>query len=188
MLKGEVLLLNANFEPLRTVGMQRAIGLLTRETNPARMELDTGNVFHTAGGKVFKVPSVLVLTHFENIRDNVRKSNLARLKVFTRYGFRCGYCGAKPGQSKLTIDHVIPTSKGGDKTDPNNLAAACKPCNNRKADRTPEQAGMSLRIQPKPLNLGVTRVLSHSWAERRPEWVDYLFLGQSDKRFQQHEE
>jgi 5-methylcytosine-specific restriction endonuclease McrA len=183
-LKGQVLLLNANYEALKVVSMERAIQLMLRDDNPGRVELSTGNVLHSAGGMEIPEPSILVLTHYKAVRENIRKSNIGRLKVFTRYGFKCGYCGKKTPQRQLTLDHVIPQSRGG-QTVPENLASSCKKCNNRKANRTPQEAGMRLLLKPKALNIGVTRVLSHSYALTRPEWKPYLYLGEKgDERFQ----
>jgi len=184
-LKGQVLLLNANYEALRVVSVERAIRLILREENPGRIELAVdGEFIHDAGGETIPKPSVLVLSHYKNVRENIRKSNIERLKVFTRYAFRCGYCGKKPGQQNLTIDHVYPKSRGGSVDDPNNLASSCKPCNNKKANRTPEEAGMQLSIHPKPLNLSVSRVMAYAWAEKHPDWIPYLFLGQGDSKYQ----
>lgn len=183
-LKGQVLLLNANYEALRVVSVERAIQLVLRDENPGRIERPVeGEFIHSSSGFEIPKPSVLVLTHYKNIRENIRKSNIERLKVFTRYGFKCGYCGKKGSQSTLTLDHVFPKSRGGQDT-PENLAAACKVCNNKKADRTPEEAKMPLLINPKPLNLSVSRIMAHAWVEKHPEWADYLFMGDGDSRMQ----
>jgi 5-methylcytosine-specific restriction endonuclease McrA len=71
----------------------------------------------------------------------------SRINVFTRDNFTCQYCGAKKGMKDLNYDHVVPRIQGG-KTVWENIVTACYPCNDRKAGRTPEQAGMKLRKQP----------------------------------------
>jgi 5-methylcytosine-specific restriction endonuclease McrA len=67
--------------------------------------------------------------------------------VFARDGYKCAFCGAEDEPRNLTRDHVIPRSHGG-KTDWLNTVTSCRPCNNRKADRTPAQAGMPLLFLP----------------------------------------
>lgn len=167
-------MLNADYEVLRLVSMKRAIAILLRENNPGRIELTTGGIVRSAGGFEMDEPSVVVLKEYRKIRENIRKAQIKKLRVFTRYGFRCGYCGKRFPAEKLTLDHVIPKSWGGADT-PNNLAASCKPCNNKKANRTPEQAGMVLSHQPKHLTLSTNRILSYSWSQRHPEWKPYLY-------------
>lgn len=79
-----------------------------------------------------------------------------RLAVLARDGFQCRYCGAVEGI--LTFDHVMPASAGGNNKTAN-IVVACEPCNNKKADRLPEAAGMELRPvpdSPRPRELGLT--------------------------------
>ena len=182
MIKGQVLLLNADYDFLRVVDMERAVSLMLRRDNPARVEVPTGDKLHSAGGLVLDEPSVLVLTEYTNVRGNIRKANIRRKRIFTRDKYRCSYCGKKFPEHLLTLDHVFPASRGGADA-PENIVAACKPCNNRKADRTPEEAGMKLLNKPKPINFGAKDVMRHSYAERHPEWRDYLHLGEGDSRY-----
>jgi 5-methylcytosine-specific restriction endonuclease McrA len=71
----------------------------------------------------------------------------SRINVFTRDNFTCQYCGARKAMKDLNYDHVIPRVQGG-KTVWENIVTSCYPCNDRKAGRTPEQAGMKLRKKP----------------------------------------
>jgi 5-methylcytosine-specific restriction endonuclease McrA len=88
-----------------------------------------------------------------------RGVKFSRVNVFTRDGFRCQYCGEKKKMGELNYDHVIPRVQGG-KTVWENIVSACYPCNNRKRNRTPEQAGMALLTRPvKPKTLPITPVL-----------------------------
>lgn len=184
MLKGDVLLLNQSFEVLRVVPVRRAICMMLRFDNPAVMVESTGNTFRSASGEQFEIPSVVRLSEYKDIRNKIRKANIKRLKVIIRDNFRCAYCGIKPGTGKLTLDHVLPKSKGG-KDVPENLVASCFSCNNKKGDRTPEQAKMPLLKKPKPMNSGVDRMLFRYYLERHPEWADYLFDSNTgDGRFQ----
>jgi 5-methylcytosine-specific restriction endonuclease McrA len=69
---------------------------------------------------------------------------VGRQRIFKRDKYECGYCGSK---KNLTIDHIIPRSKGGDNSW-NNLITCCNRCNNEKDDKTLEEAGMKMRFQP----------------------------------------
>jgi 5-methylcytosine-specific restriction endonuclease McrA len=71
----------------------------------------------------------------------------SRRNIFKRDRYTCQYCGTQPGSEELTIDHVLPRSQGG-MSSWQNCVLACVECNKRKADRTPEQAGMPLRRRP----------------------------------------
>jgi len=95
-------------------------------------------------GKVFKIPAVMVL--IKVVRSVYRnRVPFTKKNVLVRDRYTCVYCGCK--QKSLTIDHVLPVSKGG-KTDFDNCVACCKSCNNHKGARTPRQAGMHLNKQP----------------------------------------
>jgi 5-methylcytosine-specific restriction endonuclease McrA len=183
-MKGQVLLLNKSYEALKVVSMERAMRLMLRFDNPARVELKEDKPIVTAGGEEFPRPSVIVLSEYRDVRGNIRKANVTRQRVFVRDKFRCQYCGTKYSPNKLTLDHVMPKSRGGEDV-PENLVAACKPCNNKKADRTPDEAGMKLIKPVKPINVGLDKIMAHVYAEKRPEWSPYLFLGDTgDHRFQ----
>jgi len=109
------------------------------------------------------VPSILRLTHYGEYRR--RKVKLNRHNLFARDGFRCQYCGKKFKSSDLTLDHVIPKSRGG-KLEWHNLVCACVACNTRKSARTPREAGMRLVREPKapPYQFPIPRVQRASWA------------------------
>jgi 5-methylcytosine-specific restriction endonuclease McrA len=95
-------------------------------------------------GRVFKVPAVMVL--IKVVRSVYRnRVPFTKKNVLVRDRYTCVYCGCR--QKPLTIDHVLPVSKGG-KTDFDNCVACCKSCNNHKGARTPRQAGMHLNKQP----------------------------------------
>ena len=98
-----------------------------------------------------------------------RGVKFSRINVFTRDGFRCQYCGEKKRMSELNYDHVLPRDLGGT-TVWENIVTACYPCNDRKRNRTPEQAGMKLLKRPiKPKTLPMTampfdkRVIPAAW-------------------------
>lgn len=99
----------------------------------------------------WKIPAVVQLKKpLDSMKRGVKFS---RINVFTRDGFRCQYCGARRGMRELNYDHVIPRIRGG-RTIWENIVTSCYPCNDKKAGRTPEQAGMRLMkapVRPKSL-------------------------------------
>ena len=97
----------------------------------------------------FRAPEVITLTRFnKQVRHVV---TFSRRNLFRRDGYTCQYCGAKPGPAELTIDHILPKSRGG-LTTWENCVLACIKCNSRKADRMPREANMHLRSTPKRPN------------------------------------
>jgi len=92
----------------------------------------------------FLVPSCIRLLHPVDKKFLKSRTAPSRNGIFKRDRFSCQYCGSK---SQLTLDHVMPKSRGGEDSW-NNLVTCCHPCNNKKANRTPEEAGMNLVIPP----------------------------------------
>jgi 5-methylcytosine-specific restriction endonuclease McrA len=147
-----VLLLNASYEPLSVIPQRRALSLLLRDRVDAVTD-ETVTLQGVAGE--LSIPTVLRLRRYINApRRGVRWS---RRNVMQRDGYRCIYCGVQPGEyrgrqlllrSDFTIDHIIPSSRGGKNTW-SNTACACPACNSRKGDRTPHEAGMPLLWEPK---------------------------------------
>lgn len=99
----------------------------------------------------FQLPAVVVMRYQVQLRKRTKLFQMpTKRAVFIRDNFECQYCGTRLTMGSGTRDHVIPRSrKGLDAL--SNVVASCKPCNGRKANRTPEQAGMVLRSQPRPL-------------------------------------
>ncbi len=95
--------------------------------------------------KAIKVPEVMVLAHYTGVPR--REVSFTRRNLWKRYGSTCAYCGENHRETELTIDHVIPTSRGG-KTNWENCVLACYDCNQKKGARTPDQANMPLRYKP----------------------------------------
>jgi 5-methylcytosine-specific restriction endonuclease McrA len=92
-----------------------------------------------------RVPEVITLTRYDRVP--VKVVAFSRRNVFKRDGYTCQYCACRPGSEELTIDHVIPRSRGG-VSSWSNCVLACINCNLRKSNRTPEQARMPLRKPP----------------------------------------
>lgn len=173
MLSGRVLLLNFSYEPLGTVGVARAMCLWFRETIFVE-DFDPTNVIHSPR-QTFRVPSVIRLRRYVNVRRRRRETTMKRARIYIRDRYRCQYCAEHKHASELTLDHILPRAQGGESTPPN-LVTACIKCNQRKGNRTPEQARMPLLTSQKLLSIGLDHVLLCHYAESKPEWRKYLFL------------
>lgn len=147
-----VLLLNASYEPLAVIPARRALSLLLRD----RVDAVTDELVSiTSPDRALDLPTVLRLRRYVNApRRGVRWS---RRGVMRRDGYRCIYCSIGAGESysgqfltksDFTIDHLIPRSRGGGNSW-SNTACACASCNQRKGNRTPHEAGMTLLWEPK---------------------------------------
>ena len=142
MLESQVLLLNQNFEPIAICSAKRAIVMVW--TGKAEIIETTGHFIHSVS-MAFHVPSIVRLLRFIQSRHHWN-IQLSKQNILKRDRKICQYCGASEGY--MTVDHVIPRSLGGGETW-ENLVCACPSCNNRKGDRTLEQAGMKLIRKPK---------------------------------------
>lgn len=134
----DVLVINADLGPLHRVSLRHAIRMLVRQV----AEVHEAEPDRLIG--VFPRPTVVRLVRY--IVTKWRYSSgpaWSRPGVIARDGGRCGYCGTRA----TTVDHITPRSRGGRNTWKNTVAA-CGPCNQRKGDRTPAEAGMALRVKP----------------------------------------
>ncbi len=116
-----------------------------------------------------RAPEVILLTRyngFPQLRVAFSRKNLDRRDRHT-----CQYCGHRPGSPELSIDHVVPRSRGGRATW-DNCVLACLACNRRKGDRLPEEAGMRL-LRP-PVRPGWTPVGDVPVDHQRPAWRQFL--------------
>lgn len=134
------LVLNATYEPLSVVPAHRAVCLVLADK--ADLIADDGTVLHSAR-MVIASPSVVRLRYVVKV-PYARRTAMSRRALFARDDYRCQYCGTHAD----SLDHVVPRSRGGQHTW-ENVAAACRPCNLRKRDRTPAEAGMWLARPPR---------------------------------------
>lgn len=134
------LVLNATYEPLSIVPARRAACLVLAEK--ADLVHDDGTALHSAR-LTLATPTVIRLRYVVKVPYH-RATALSRRAVFARDDHRCQYCGGHAD----SIDHVFPRSRGGPHTW-ENVAAACRPCNLHKRDRTPDEAGMRLHRLPR---------------------------------------
>ncbi|MGW1200623.1 HNH endonuclease [Streptomyces sp. NPDC002536] len=136
----ETLVLNASFEPLSTVSLRRAVVLVLQDK--AVVERTHPGLRVRGSAVEIPVPQVIRLCRYVRVPFRQR-APWSRRGVLVRDRHRCAYCG----QRATTVDHVVPRSHGGQDTWLNTVAA-CAADNHRKADRTPEQAGMRLLSRP----------------------------------------
>ncbi len=137
-----VLVLNATFEPLSLVSVRRAVVLLLREK--AELVETTERMLHSS---TRSLPEPLVIRLTRYVRLPHRSVPATRTAVMLRDAYTCQYCSEMPGRPDLTVDHVVPRSRGG-KHEWENLVTACKVCNHKKGSMLPEEAGMRLRRKP----------------------------------------
>lgn len=138
----QVLVLNAGYEPLSLVSVRRAVILLLREK--AELVEATEQLLRSAH-HAQPTPLVIRLVHY--VRLPHRRVPVTRSAVMVRDLNTCQYCGSTPGRSDLTVDHVIPRSRGGEHSW-QNLVTACRHCNQKKGSQTPEEALMQLIRKP----------------------------------------
>ena len=138
-----MLVLNVTYEPLSVVSVPRALHLVM--INRAEVVEASSALIHSERLRL-PVPQVIRLLHYVHVPHNLPLP-LSRRALLLRDDFTCQYCGAQPGREHLTIDHVIPRSRGG-RTEWENVVIACSACNRRKGNRTPEEAGMKLLRKP----------------------------------------
>ena len=178
-LDGRVLLLNQTYEPLGTVSVARAVIMTFKDTVTVE-EFDGERVLRSARTE-FRVPSVIRRRSYINVRRRQEASGMKRMRIYMRDKFRCQYCGEKKAASDLTLDHILPRSRGGDNS-PVNIVTACVACNNRKGNRTPAEARMPLLTSQSALRVKLERVVLCHYAEARAEWRKYLFMDVYDDR------
>lgn len=161
-----VLVLNQDYQPLSVCSVQRSVKLIF---------LDKAELLHDYPDRTictvteeYSYPSVIRLRRYINIPYN--KIVLSRRNIMKRDGNRCQYCGSS---RNLTIDHVLPRSRGGRDTW-ENLVTACDSCNVEKGNRTPEEAQMPLRRKPfRPVHI---TFLQSILGRVQDEWKPYLYM------------
>lgn len=144
VLEKSIVVFSRNYLPLCRVNIKRAIALLiTGKAEPLNFTNEPGWLVHSPS-LVLDVPAQIRLT-IASAERIWKIPPVNRREVLRRDHYTCQYCGSS---KHLTLDHVIPLSKGGQHTW-DNVVTACEQCNQRKSDRTPLDAGMPLRTKPK---------------------------------------
>jgi 5-methylcytosine-specific restriction endonuclease McrA len=165
-----VLVLNLNYEPINVCDVKRAVVLIDKG-KAELLENGRGEI-HTIT-RVFIMPSVIRLVYL--VRRPFSQRKLSKREILLRDRHICQYCGQQTRD--LTIDHVLPRRMGG-KDVWENVVSACIPCNRRKADRTPQQVGMSLLRRPRaphptPYYVLYNRPILEEWRKFIPWAASY---------------
>ena len=168
-LHAPVLVLNASYEPINVCAARRAIVLVLKGV--AMTEEENGHFLHAARLTI-RVPSVIRLLEYRRIPHQTRA--LSRKNILLRDRSSCQYCGAVLGSSELTLDHVVPRSRGGLSTW-ENLVACCHNCNRRKGNQLPLEANMKLIREPRAFNLHTSRHIMRLLGHSDAKWRKYLF-------------
>jgi 5-methylcytosine-specific restriction endonuclease McrA len=163
--RGRVLVLNATFEPINVCTVRRAVVLLLKEKAEV---IEHGEFVLRSATQTVSRPVVIRLVSYVRVPRDTHRRKITRRAVFARDDWTCQYCGAR---SNLTVDHVIPRSKGGPSSW-ENIVASCAPCNLRKGNALPRQAGMRLQRQPRTPS---PHVFIHVASPTIPAaWMQYL--------------
>jgi 5-methylcytosine-specific restriction endonuclease McrA len=162
-----VLVLNSNYEPLNVCNLRRAIVLVLNGKAEVLEEYDLMIPSATA---VFDAPSVIRLVYM--IKRPYPRVKLYRREVFIRDNFTCQYCGIRT--KELTLDHVVPRSKGGPHTW-ENLVSACRQCNHRKGGKMLEEAKLRLLETPREPRAGRYYTIQRAINKRvSEEWLKFI--------------
>jgi 5-methylcytosine-specific restriction endonuclease McrA len=164
-----VLVLNASYEPINVCAARRALVLVLKGV--AMTEEENGHFLHSAR-VAMRLPSVIRLLEYRRIPHQSRA--LSRKNILLRDRNTCQYCGTVLPSSELTLDHVIPRSRGGSSTW-ENLVACCHPCNRRKGNQFPAEGGMKLMREPRAFNLHTSRHIMRLMGRSDDKWRKYLF-------------
>ena len=160
VLEQPTLVLNRNWQAVGVATVARALMMVWNEVARAvepddyrlydwddwsRLPAPPGAACIRSSRARLRVPEVVCLTHYDRLPGQA--VTFSRRNVAKRDHHTCQYCGTQPGWEAITIDHIVPRSRGG-VSSWTNCVAACEACNARKADRTPDQAGKKLRRRP----------------------------------------
>lgn len=161
-----ILVLNADYTPINITDLKRAFNLIYK----GKAEIIKHNIISPIVTELrnFKRPTIIRLLRYITIP--FRKVKLNRNNIFRRDKFKCVYCGEQ-NKTKLTIDHVIPKSKGGSNSW-QNLVTCCKSCNIKKDNKTLEEVDMELKSIPyKPTYIQFVKNITISYKD---DWLPFL--------------
>jgi 5-methylcytosine-specific restriction endonuclease McrA len=164
--------LNASYEPLKIVGWQKAIILWFQGKVEVLEHHDT--VVRSVRFS-FRIPSIIRLKSYVQVRKNTA-IRFSRENIYLRDGYRCQYCARSFGPRELTLDHVIPVSRGGRK-EWTNIVTACRRCNQKKGNRSPHEVDMTLKTRPTAPQWLPQPELSVAAAVTPESWKVYLHFG-----------
>ncbi len=184
-----VLVLNRNFHAIQIAPWERALTLLyldhAQVVDPDYRTYDfedwlqlsqlmaesPSGFIHTPTCKI-AIPEVIALRAFDRLP--LHEITFTRRNIYEHYGYRCCYCGKRFPTQDLNLEHIVPRSRGG-KTDWSNVVTACIPCNLKKGDRLPLEAGLRLLIRPsKPDARGRFQILLRAPIRYRASWQRFI--------------
>ena len=170
-LQTPVLVLNASYEPINICGARRALVLVLKGV--ARTEEEQGATLHASRVNM-ALPSVIRLLEYRRIPHQTRA--LSRKNILLRDRNTCQYCGAVLSANEMTLDHVLPRSRGGLSTW-ENLVACCHDCNRRKGSQLlHELTDMKLTREPRPFSLHTSRHIMRMLGSADANWRKYLYF------------
>jgi len=170
VLQMPVLVLNASYEPINICGARRALVLVLKGI--ARTEEEHGLTLHAQRSRI-AMPSVIRLLEYRRIPHQTRA--LSRKNILLRDRNQCQYCGVVLPSGELTLDHVVPRSRGGNSTW-ENLVACCHSCNRRKGNQLlSELKDMKLIREPRPFSLHTSRHIMRMIGHSDQKWRKYLY-------------
>jgi 5-methylcytosine-specific restriction endonuclease McrA len=176
LLQRATLVLNRSWRPVHVTTVRRALCMVFRDAAkivcPASLQTydfaswievpipDHASAIRSPSVSI-AAPEIVVLAHYNRVPCH--QAPFTRRNLFLRDDYTCQYCGKRGPSSKLSVDHVLPRSRGGS-TSWENCVLACVRCNARKANHTPQEAGLNLLRQP-----------------TRPRWTPYLSLTENQR-------
>jgi 5-methylcytosine-specific restriction endonuclease McrA len=185
----DVLVLNRNYYAIQIVSWERAMTLvyighadvIDEEyrrygfedwTELSQMLSDSPSGFvHTAKLKI-AIPEVIALNFYDKLPTS--EVRFTRKNIYQHYEFKCCYCGKKFNTKDLNLDHVLPKSRGG-KTEWSNIVLSCIPCNTDKANKTPQEAGLTMHYQPtKPHWRSQLALCVNTHVKKRQSWQRFI--------------
>ena len=169
-----VLVLNSSYEAINICTARRALNLLLSEK--ASMVENAAARVHSAR-LILPLPEVIRLRRF--IKLPYRPIPFSRKNILLRDGFCCQYCGEHHPADELTLDHVIPISRGGSDTW-TNVVSACKRCNHKKGNSLPDEIGLKLIHRPRKPMLPTFLHMVRLMGEKREVWRKYLFYDEEE--------
>ena len=186
MLTEKVLVLNRTWAPVNIASVRRALTLvyvdMARIVHPHDFStfswegwLQTGETESFAprlrsATFEFLLPEIIVLTAYNGVF--MKEVKFTRRNIFERDGNVCQYCGRRRDPREMTLDHIVPRSRGGNSSW-ENVVLACLPCNSRKGCRLPDEAGMSL-LRPAVKPEWATRVGVKIGPKRKSSWLPFI--------------
>lgn len=163
-----VLVINASYEPLDITSAKKAVKKVVKKVAIIEVEREGREIYPG-----IPMPSVVRLLEYRRVPEHLTR--LTRKNFYLRDHYCCQYCGKRFAAKDLTLDHVIPKSRGGPDSW-ENLVSCCKPCNRQKDDKSPAEAGMKLLHKPARLTVHTSKYIMRSLGMEEDErWGKYLY-------------